>query len=62
MKEGEEGILIIPSKLGYGGGTQIIPQQIRDNYIDNEGEDDPRLRDLPVLKPLVFEVKLEDIL
>jgi FKBP-type peptidyl-prolyl cis-trans isomerase len=56
MKEGEEGILIIPSQLAYGAGVQIVPEKIRKDYLkENE------LRDIPPLKPLIFELKVVDI-
>ncbi len=56
MKEGEEGILIIPSKLAYGAGVQVLPKAIREDYLKKS-----EIRDLPVLKPLIFELKLVDV-
>lgn len=56
MKEGEEGILIIPSKLAYGGGVQVVPEQIRADYLEEN-----ELRDIPPFAPLIFELRLIDI-
>lgn len=56
MKEGEEGILIIPSSLAYGAGAQVIPKQIREEYLEEN-----KIRNIPTLKPLIFELKLVDV-
>ncbi len=56
MKDGEEGILIIPSSLAYGGGIQVIPEQIREDYLTAV-----ELRDIAPFKTLVFELEIVDI-
>ncbi len=56
MKKGESGILILPSKLAYGGDLQVIPNYLREDYLDKN-----QLRNLPPYSVLVFEVHLKEV-
>ena len=50
--------MIMPSSLGFGAGTLIIPEEIRKDLLDNQlisSEVQP-------YSPLVYEVELIDIL
>lgn len=57
MREGEKAKLIMPSKLAFGKSIQVIPQQLREDWAEED-------RINPVTKPyspIIYEVELLQI-
>ncbi len=57
MKEGEKALLIMPSKIAFGGSIQVIPTALREELIDD------RIITTKVLpySPVMYEVELVDV-
>lgn len=62
MKEGGKAILIMPSKMAFGKTIQVIPQQVREDWEEDEKLRDPGSRDSRLMvKPyssVIYEVEL----
>ncbi|MEX0779319.1 MAG: FKBP-type peptidyl-prolyl cis-trans isomerase [Balneolales bacterium] len=54
MKEGEKANLIMPSKIAFGKSSQVIPQQMRDDWVEN-GEFNPATKPY---SSVIYEVEL----
>lgn len=57
MNEGEKAKFIMPSKLGFGKSIQVIPQKLRDDWVE-DGEINPATRPY---SPLIYEIELLDV-
>lgn len=57
MKEGGKAELIMPSKLAFGKSVQVIPQQLREDWVEENNIE-------PLTKPyssVIYEVELLDV-
>lgn len=54
MREGGEAILIMPSRLAFGKSVQVIPQKVRQDWVNND-ELDPKVKPYA---PVLYEVRL----
>jgi hypothetical protein len=54
MREGGKALLIMPSKMAFGKSVQVIPQKLREDWVEDESIQ-------PLAKPytsVMYEVEL----
>lgn len=57
MKEGETAELVMPSKLAFGKSVQVLPQQLRQEWADEE-EINPLTKPF---SPVIYEIELVEV-
>ncbi|MEX0647910.1 MAG: FKBP-type peptidyl-prolyl cis-trans isomerase [Balneolaceae bacterium] len=57
MKEGETAELIMPSKLAFGKSVQVIPQKLRDDWVE-ERQINPLAKPY---SPVIYEIELLEV-
>lgn len=63
MKEGEKALLIMPSKMAFGKSVQVIPQELREDWVEEwiENDEEPPFPPAKPYSSVIYEVELLEV-